>query len=75
MKLNSYFIAFVLVFLAGLSWSFGAVVVRHMENAKDENRPKSFTKSNLIQLTQKIAEYRSALINNDINTWPVNICR
>jgi len=33
MKSNSYFIAFVLVFLAGLSWSFGAVVVRHMENA------------------------------------------
>ena len=38
-------------------------ILRHIENAKDENRPKSFTKSNLIQLTQNIAEYRSALIN------------
>ena len=33
MKNDSYFYAFVIVFLAGLSWSFGAVVVRHMENA------------------------------------------
>ena len=33
MRSNSYFIAFILVFLAGLSWSFGAVVVRHMDNA------------------------------------------
>ena len=33
MKNNSYLFAFVVVFLAGLSWSFGAVVVRHMENA------------------------------------------
>ena len=33
MKNNSYFFAFVVVFLAGLSWSFGAVVVRHMEEA------------------------------------------
>ena len=35
MRTNSYFIAFILVFLAGLSWSFGAVVVRHMENANN----------------------------------------
>ncbi len=33
MKNNTYFFAFIVVFLAGLSWSFGAVVVRHMENA------------------------------------------
>ena len=33
MKSDSYFYAFVVVFIAGLSWSFGAVVVRHMENA------------------------------------------
>ena len=33
MKNNSYLFAFIVVFLAGLSWSFGAVVVRHMENA------------------------------------------
>ena len=33
MKNNAYFFAFIIVFLAGLSWSFGAVVVRHMENA------------------------------------------
>ena len=33
MKNNSYVFAFIVVFLAGLSWSFGAVVVRHMENA------------------------------------------
>ena len=33
MKDNAYFFAFIIVFLAGLSWSFGAVVVRHMENA------------------------------------------
>ena len=30
---NSYFYSFVVVFLAGLSWSFGAVVVRHMHEA------------------------------------------
>ena len=30
---NSYFYAFIVVFLAGLSWSFGAVVVRHMDEA------------------------------------------
>jgi len=33
MKIDSYFFAFIVVFLAGLSWSFGAVVVRHMEEA------------------------------------------
>ena len=33
MKNNSYFYAFIIVFLAGLSWSFGAVVVRHMVDA------------------------------------------
>ena len=33
MKDNSYLFAFIVVFLAGLSWSFGAVVVRHMDNA------------------------------------------
>tara|TARA_B100000029_G_C17477341_1_gene924253 strand:+ start:43 stop:945 length:903 start_codon:yes stop_codon:yes gene_type:complete len=33
MKDNSYLFAFIVVFLAGLSWSFGAVVVRHMEDA------------------------------------------
>ena len=33
MTKNSYFYAFIVVFLAGLSWSFGAVVVRHMEEA------------------------------------------
>ena len=30
---NNYFYAFVVVFLAGLSWSFGAVVVRYMHEA------------------------------------------
>ena len=35
MKINSYFFAFILVFLAGLSWSFGAVVVRHMQDANN----------------------------------------
>ena len=30
---NNYFYAFIVVFLAGLSWSFGAVVVRHMHEA------------------------------------------
>ena len=33
MKNDSYFFAFIVVFLAGLSWSFGAVVVRHMDDA------------------------------------------
>ncbi len=33
MKGNAYFFAFIVVFLAGLSWSFGAVVVRHMDDA------------------------------------------
>jgi len=33
MTKNSYFYAFILVFIAGLSWSFGAVVVRHMHEA------------------------------------------
>ena len=33
MKENAYFFAFIVVFLAGLSWSFGAVVVRHMDDA------------------------------------------
>ena len=33
MKNDSYFFAFIIVFLAGLSWSFGAVVVRHMDDA------------------------------------------
>ena len=33
MRNNSYFYAFIIVFLAGLSWSFGAVVVRHMVDA------------------------------------------
>ena len=33
MNKNSYFYAFIVVFLAGLSWSFGAVVVRHMDEA------------------------------------------
>ena len=33
MKDNAYFFAFIVVFLAGLSWSFGAVVVRHMDDA------------------------------------------
>jgi EamA-like transporter family. len=33
MTKNSYFYAFIVVFLAGLSWSFGAVVVRHMDEA------------------------------------------
>ncbi len=35
MKSNSYFSAFILVFFAGLIWSFGAVTVRYMENAHD----------------------------------------
>ena len=30
---NNYFYAFIVVFLAGLSWSFGAVVVRYMHEA------------------------------------------
>ena len=30
---NNYFYAFVLVFLAGLTWSFGAAVVRYMQDA------------------------------------------
>ena len=30
MNSNSYFNAFILVFLAGLFWSFGAVTVRYM---------------------------------------------
>ena len=30
---NNYFYAFVVVFLAGLSWSFGVVVVRYMHEA------------------------------------------
>ena len=30
---SKYFYAFILVLLAGLSWSFGAVVVRHMVDA------------------------------------------
>ena len=33
MNSNRYFSAFILVFLAGLIWSFGAVTVRYMENA------------------------------------------
>ena len=33
MTKNSYFYSFIIVFLAGLSWSFGAVVVRHMDEA------------------------------------------
>ncbi len=33
METNNYFYAFIVVFLAGLSWSFGAVVVRHMYEA------------------------------------------
>tara|TARA_Y100000741_G_scaffold184472_1_gene140203 strand:+ start:114 stop:1013 length:900 start_codon:yes stop_codon:yes gene_type:complete len=33
MNNNSHLFAFIVVFLAGLSWSFGAVVVRHMEDA------------------------------------------
>ena len=33
MNSNSYFSAFILVFFAGLIWSFGAVTVRYMENA------------------------------------------
>tara|TARA_Y100000590_G_scaffold427839_1_gene538489 strand:- start:7 stop:909 length:903 start_codon:yes stop_codon:yes gene_type:complete len=33
MKNNTYLFAFIVVFLAGLSWSFGAVVVRHMDDA------------------------------------------
>ena len=35
MKNNNYIFAFTVVFLAGLSWSFGAVVVRHMDNANN----------------------------------------
>ena len=30
MKSNNYFTAFILVFLAGLFWSFGAVTVKYM---------------------------------------------
>ena len=33
MSKNNYFYAFIVVFLAGLSWSFGAVVVKHMDQA------------------------------------------
>ena len=33
MKQNNYLYAFIIVFLAGLSWSFGAVVVRYMHEA------------------------------------------
>ena len=33
MNSNKYFTAFILVFLAGLIWSFGAVTVRYMDNA------------------------------------------
>ena len=33
MSSNKYFTAFILVFLAGLIWSFGAVTVRYMDNA------------------------------------------
>ena len=33
MENNNYFYAFVVVFLAGLSWSFGVVVVRYMHEA------------------------------------------
>ena len=33
MNSNSYFNAFILVFLAGLIWSFGAVTVRYMDDA------------------------------------------
>ena len=33
MNSNSYFNAFILVFLAGLFWSFGAVTVRYMIDA------------------------------------------
>ncbi|PPR50887.1 MAG: hypothetical protein CFH15_00181 [Alphaproteobacteria bacterium MarineAlpha5_Bin5] len=33
METNNYFYAFIVVLLAGLSWSFGAVVVRHMHEA------------------------------------------
>jgi drug/metabolite transporter (DMT)-like permease len=33
MDKNNYFFAFIAVFLAGLSWSFGVVVVRYMDQA------------------------------------------
>ena len=33
MSKNNYFYAFIVVFSAGLSWSFGAVVVKHMDQA------------------------------------------
>ena len=33
MSKNNYFYAFIVVFIAGLSWSFGAVVVKHMDQA------------------------------------------
>jgi len=33
MDKNNYFYAFIAVFLAGLSWSFGVVVVRYMDQA------------------------------------------
>ena len=35
MKTNNYFNAFILVFLAGLFWSFGVVTVRYMVDAHD----------------------------------------
>ena len=35
MNSNSYFNAFVLVFLAGLFWSFGVVTVRYMVDAHE----------------------------------------
>ena len=35
MNSNSYFNAFLLVFLAGLFWSFGVVTVRYMVDAHD----------------------------------------
>ena len=35
MNSNSYFNAFILVFLSGLFWSFGVVTVRYMEDAHD----------------------------------------
>ena len=35
MNSNSYFNAFILVFLSGLFWSFGVVTVRYMVDAQD----------------------------------------
>ena len=34
MNFNNYFHAFILVFLAGLCWSFGVVTVRYMVDAQ-----------------------------------------